>query len=149
MLHYYAERMFSPVMLSPVKTNQTHFRVHIVSNKRYVDIFDRYIHPNISKPVHYKLLKLNFRFQMSNATVDVSVQRYDSLLNQSPPKIYKETLYIGMKLFKPKSSYGVVHKSKCKKCVAQVSFGPAALGNTTKVTTTTFCEEGNVLMNTA
>ena len=38
MLHYYAERMFSPVMLSPVKTNQTHFRVHIVSNKRYVMI---------------------------------------------------------------------------------------------------------------
>jgi len=69
MLHYYAERMFSPVMLSPVKTNQTHFQVHIVSNKR---------------------------FQMSNATVDVSVQRYDSLLNQSPPKVYKETLYIGI-----------------------------------------------------
>jgi len=56
MLHYFAEKMFSNVLLSPKKVNQTHFEVHVVSNAR-TDMF--------------------------NATISVAVQRFDSIQGTS------------------------------------------------------------------
>ena len=66
MLHYFSEKMFSEVLVSPVKVNQTHFEVHIVSNSKA---------------------------KMENANVQVSVQRYDSM--QSLVPVYQETLFTG------------------------------------------------------
>ena len=67
MLQYFAENMFSQILLSPVKVNHTHYEVHIVSNSRA---------------------------SMAKAAIEVSVQRYDSLTNDVAA--YQETLFKGV-----------------------------------------------------